>query len=682
MESISTAIREPIFTFALLLAIILLIPPIFEKIKLPGLVGLLVAGVVFGSSGLGLLNSKSETMTLLADIGKIYLMFVAGLEIDLEQFRRTRNRSLGFGFATFAVPLIAGTLVGRIFNLEWNSSVLIGSLLASHTLLAYPIVRRLGVVNNEAVTVTIGATIFTDIGALLVLAICLGVNEGNFTLLDLGRLLVFLAIYASTVLYGLDRLGRAFFRRSKNDQGNQFLFVLLAVFVASVGAEIVGVEQIVGAFLAGLAVNDVIGNGPVKEKVEFIGSVLFIPIFFVDMGLLIDLNAFEDILRSVSIPLSIVAALFISKFLAACLAKIAYRYNWIQTITMWSLSLPQVAATLAAALIGFQAEIIDDRVFNSVILLMLVTSIAGPLITARAAARLTSNQTDAKLATETNLDVQPQERLRVVVPVYNPQTERYLLELASLLTKKNGGEIVPLAIAKAEAQLDSPQLNDAVTKCQQLLGQAQEISEELGIATQPELRIEYDVAQGISHASREVNANLIILGFNALNNLRSRLFGSVTDSVLWSAHCPVVMARLLTSPLTVKRILIPIESLNPIGLRPVIFAQSLVANTDTAITLLHVCPSGTSKERRTILHKNLEAVAKKYLPGKIIVDIHITAENNFINAIINASKTHELVILRSQRQRVDVNSLALGAKTKPLLQNLNCSIILLGELNY
>lgn len=306
MESISATIREPVFTFALLLGIILLIPPIVEKLHLPGLVGLLAAGVLFGSSGLGLLNSKSETMILLADIGKIYLMFVAGLEIDMDQFRRTKNRSIVFGAATFAIPLMAGTLVGRIFGFEWNTCILIGSLLASHTLLAYPIVKRLGVVNDEAVTVTIGATIFTDIGALLVLAVCLGVNQGDFTPLDLAKLLGFLVIYALVVLFGLDRLGRAFFRRSKNDEGNQFLFVLLAVFVASVSAELVGVEKIVGAFLAGLAVNDVIGNGPVKEKVEFVGSVLFIPIFFVDMGLLLDLKAFEDIIRSVGIPLSII----------------------------------------------------------------------------------------------------------------------------------------------------------------------------------------------------------------------------------------------------------------------------------------------------------------------------------------------------------------------------------------
>lgn len=679
MELITNTIREPIYTFALLLAIIFLVPPIFEKLKLPGLVGLLVAGVVFGSSGLGFLNSKSETMTLLADIGKIYLMFVAGLEIDLEQFRRTRNRSLGFGFATFAIPLIAGILVGRVFGFGWNTAVLIGSLLASHTLLAYPIVKRLGVVNDEAVTVTIGATIFTDIGALLVLAICLGVNQGDFTPLDLGILLGSLTIYTLVVLFGLDRLGKSFFRRSKNDQGNQFLFILLALFLASAGAEAIGVEKIVGAFLTGLAVNDVIGDGPVKEKVEFVGSVLFIPIFFVDMGLLLDLKAFEDIFRSVGIPLSILGALVLSKFLAAWVAKLAYRYSWQQTITMWSLSLPQVAATLAAALIGFQAQIINEKVFNSVILLMLVTSILGPLITSRAAARLNSRDSTDLESDKSNLNVRPQKRLRVVVPVYNPQTERYLLELASLLTKKNEGEIIPLAIALAKSRLDSPQLDLDIERCQKLLLQAQEITKELGVTARPELRVEYDVAQGISHASREVDANLIVLGFNNLNNFRSLLFGSVIDSVLWSAHCSVVVARLLDSPLKIRRILIPVETFNSFGLRPVRFAGALVTSPGMEITLLHVCPSGTDKERKAKLYRQLETIANQYLP-KATVNIRITAQNNFVREISNNSSTHQLVILRSQRQRVGVDSLALGATTKPLIENLNCSIILLGEL--
>ncbi|WP_036485133.1 cation:proton antiporter [Myxosarcina sp. GI1] len=678
MESFSEAIREPIVTFALLLAIILLIPPVFEKLRLPGLVGLLVAGVVFGSSGLGFLNSKSESMVLLSDIGKIYLMFVAGLEIDLEQFRQTRNRSLGFGMATFAIPLIAGTLVGRCFGFEWNTSVLIGSLLASHTLLAFPIVQRLGVVKDEAVTVTIGATIFTDIGALLVLAVCVGVNEGDFTALDFARLFLSLIIYAAIVLFGLDSLGKMFFSRTKQG-GNQFLFVLLALFVSSVAAELIGIEPIVGAFLAGLAVNDVIGDGPVKEKTEFFGSVLFIPIFFVQMGLLLDLQAFQDIFRSIGIPLSILAALIISKFLAAFFAKTIYRYSWQQAITMWSLSLPQVAATLAAALVAFQAQIINERVFNSVILLMLVTAVAGPLITTRAAEKLTftsASDSDSKSkATNWSNEIEP---VRVVVPVYNPETERYLLELASLLAKEEGGKIFPLAIAKAQARLDSPQLDKAVERSQTLLTQASEIGKELSIAVKPELRIGYDVAQSISHTSREVNANLILLGFSTGNMFQSRLFGSITDSVLWSAHCSVAIARLLDSPLKIQRILVPIENMSPEGLRPLRFAQNIAATPGKEITLLHVCSSGTSKERKAMLHERLQKLATRFSP-ETTVDVKVTAQSYYVMAILNASKNQELVILRSQRRRIGADGLALSATTKPLLQGLNCSVILLGE---
>lgn len=271
--------ESPIVAFTILVAVIFIVPPIFERLRLPGLVGLLVAGVILGQNGLKLLNSDSETIELLSDIGKVYLMFVAGLEIDLEQFRQTKNKSIGFGILTFLVPLVAGIAVGRLFDFSWNTSVLIGSLLASHTLLAYPIVSRLGVVTNEAVTVTIGATIFTDTGALLVLAVCVGIHQGEFTAISFATLLGGLAIYAAIVLFGFDWAGKEYFRRTGDEEGNQFLFILLALFVASVGAQIIGVEKIVGAFLAGLAVNDVLGNSRVKEKIEFVGSVLFIPCF-------------------------------------------------------------------------------------------------------------------------------------------------------------------------------------------------------------------------------------------------------------------------------------------------------------------------------------------------------------------------------------------------------------------
>jgi Kef-type K+ transport system membrane component KefB len=286
MEELFAYLREePIATFAIMLAIILIIPPLFEKLKLPGLLGLLLAGLIVGPNVLHVVSIESESMELLSDIGLVYLMFVAGLEIDIEQFNRTKDRAATFGAFTFFFPLIIGALIGRFFGLGWNASILLGSIFSSHTLLAYPIVSRLGVVGNEAVTVTIGATIITDIGALLVLAVCVGVNTGEFSLIKLLTLLIVLLIYSSIVLFGFDRLGKLFFERSGDEEGNQFLFILLAVFLASLGAQLIGVEKIVGAFLAGLAVNEVLGESPVKEKVVFIGSVLFIPIFFVDIGL-------------------------------------------------------------------------------------------------------------------------------------------------------------------------------------------------------------------------------------------------------------------------------------------------------------------------------------------------------------------------------------------------------------
>ncbi len=500
--ALNSLVDSPIIAFTILLAVIFTVPPLFEKLRLPGLVGLLIAGVILGQNGLKLLDTESETIKLLSDIGKIYLMFVAGLEIDLEQFRKTKNRSIGFGFLTFIVPMIAGIITGRLFNFGWNASVLIGSLLASHTLLAYPIVSRLGVVTNEAVTVTIGATIFTDTGALLVLAICVGIHVGEFSAISLATLLGGLAIYSVVVLFGFDWAGKQFFRRSGDEQSNQFLFILLALFLASVGAQVIGVEKIVGAFLAGLAVNDVLGRSPVKEKIEFIGSVLFIPCFFVDMGLLIDIPAFIRTLSSIWLTVVIVVALIGSKFIAAFLAKLFYRYNTAELLTMWSLSLPQVAATLAATLVAYKTvnldgeRLINEGVLNSVIVLMLVTSILGPIITARTATLLQLSQSDLetdRLTTwwENSEDDLPEENhdpFTIIVPIYNPQTQRYLIEMAALLARHESGRIIPLAITKAHIQMDDPQLVTALEKSKQRLSLAKKISQEFDVEVSPAIR--------------------------------------------------------------------------------------------------------------------------------------------------------------------------------------------------
>lgn len=680
VEPISETLQEPITTFALLIAIVLITPPLFERIKLPGLVGLLAAGVLFGGSGLGWLNADSETMQLFSEIGKIYLMFVAGLEIDLALFQKTRNRSMGFGFLTFAIPLLGGIAIGLLFGFGWLAAVLIGSLLASHTLLAYPIVQRLGVVGDEAVTVTVGATIFTDIGSLLVLAICLGISQGDFSALKLFTLLGSLALYAIAVLFGLKQLGQVFFRRTGKDEGNQFLFVMLAVFLCALVAQLIGVENIIGAFLAGLAINSVIGDGPVKEKTEFLGSVLFIPLFFVNMGLLLDLNAFESILSSIELPLLVVAVLLVTKLLATLGARQMFGYTWPQTWTMWSLSIPQVAATLAAALVGYEAEIINSQVFNSVILLMLVTAILGPLVTANAARRLAAQE---EFDEHELLDWLPPpsdipESFSVVVPVYNPHTEQSLIELAATVARYKNGRVIPLAIALAQPHMDSPQLSRAVAHSRQRLEAAQMISEKFEATIDPKLRIEYNVAQAICHVSREENANLIILGMGQQTKFNRYLFSNIQDDVLWAAHCPVIVARLFESPARFKSILVPIENPSLLALRALRFAQVLAAANGGQITLLHVCSPRASQISQARLQKQLETLVDRLPAANCPIKIQLLACDNVIATIAKNARDYDLVILRSQRRRSG-NGLTIGANTTPLLERLNGSVILVGE---
>ncbi len=380
--------------FALAMAVILIVPGLCERVRLPAVVGLLLAGVAFGPNGLQIAPKSSEVAHFFADIGKLLLMFFAGLEIDLVQFRRTGRRSLLFGLATFSLPLASGILAGLAFGYGGLAALLIGSLLASHTLLAYPIVQRLGLSHDEAVTVTVGATIFTDVAALMVLAVCIPIHEAGFSasafLLQLGQL----AVYVPLVVFGLGTLTRRLMPRVKRKEG-QFLVMLMAVALAAVGAEAIHLEGIIGAFLAGLALNRAVQGSPALHEVEFLGNTLFIPIFFITVGFLIDLRVFAATLAShLGLVTAIVGGLITSKLLAALLTRRVFHYSRNQALLMWSLSLPQVAATLAAALVAFESRnpqgqrLIDEPVLNSVIVLLVVTAILGPVLTEQFGGRL------------------------------------------------------------------------------------------------------------------------------------------------------------------------------------------------------------------------------------------------------------------------------------------------------
>ncbi|MEH2295747.1 cation:proton antiporter domain-containing protein [Nostoc sp.] len=672
--------KEPIVPFAILLVVILVIPIIFERLRLPGLVGLVFSGLVLGPSGWNLLQSDSPMINLLSDIGLIYLLFVAGLEVDLEQFRRQKSRAFGFASLTFSIPLVMGTLVGLILGCGWNISILIGSLFASYTLLAYPIISRLGIVNNEAVSVTIGATVFTDIGAVLILAVCLAVaNAGTFSFAKLLTLSGWLVIYSVAVVTGFDWAGKEFFKRSGDDEGNKFLFVLLSLFLAAVGAQLMGIEKIVGAFLAGLAVNEAVGEGPVKEKVVFIGSVLFIPIFFVHLGLLVNLPAFVNNLDTLKLTLLMIVGLIVSKLIAALLTKLVYRYNWQEMLTMWSLSLPQVGTTLAAALVGYRAQLLPLEVLHSVIILMLVTSTLGPLITSRIAVGLNSSPAEdpappllEQKASETN------NAFTIVVPIYNPQTEQYLIEMAALLARQSHGKIIPLAIATAAAQMDAPQLEASLQRSERLLTKATAHSRILGVSAEPMLRIDDAFAQGISRAAREQKANLIVMGWGKRTGLRARLFGNVIDGVLWASHCPVAVTRLVESPKKIQRILVPVENLTSPTLQPVQFAQMLAEANQSHITVLNVCDRRTSSSKIAWRRSHLSLLVSKLALANT-PEIQIIAHENVAQAILQAARLYDLVVLPFIRNRTSPGGLAISDVTTQLARQITCSIVMLGE---
>jgi Kef-type K+ transport system membrane component KefB len=322
-------------------------------------------------------------------------MFFAGLEIDLEQFRKARNRSILFGVITTSLPLILGTAVGLWFGYQLIPAIVIGSLLASHTLLGMQTVIRLGATRLEPITVSVGATVLSDTLSLVVFAICVSTYKSGFSMSGLTVQLVEIAVFVPVILFGLSRVGGYALKQVEDDENAHFVLMLAIMAVAGVIAQVINLPGIVGSFLAGLSVNATVRDKPAKEKLEFFGNSFFVPIFFVVTGFLIDPRLFTaSIVDNFRLVAGIIGALLIGKWIAAAIASRAFAYTSAARFTMWSLTLPQVAATLAAALVGFDTfnaagqRLLDVRTLNAVLVLMLTTSILGPVLTERFAPRL------------------------------------------------------------------------------------------------------------------------------------------------------------------------------------------------------------------------------------------------------------------------------------------------------
>jgi Kef-type K+ transport system membrane component KefB len=395
----------PLVKFAAVMALIVCVPRLSRRVGLPGVIGLLLCGIVIGPYGLDLGGTNRPIFDFFGELGKLLLMYCAGLEIDLTPFRRAKNRVIAFGLLTTAIPQLLGTGVGLLFGYPPVAAVVLGSLLASHTLLAAPIVAKFGAIRLEPVAVTFGATMMSDTLSLVVFAICVSTFQKGFSPSELLVQIVEIGIFIPFVLLGLSRLGRYFLGKMSDDEDAYFILMFLIMAVAAVLATLVQLPGIVGAFLAGLAVNAAVHDKPAKEKMKFFGEALFVPCFFIVTGFLIDPPKFwHSIINNSGLAASVIVALVAGKWIAAEIAGRAFGYSQLERMTTWSLTLPQVAATLAAALVAYHTfnpaghRLLNDELLNVVLVLMLTTSVLGPTLTERLIPRILAELNPAKAA--------------------------------------------------------------------------------------------------------------------------------------------------------------------------------------------------------------------------------------------------------------------------------------------
>ncbi len=381
--------------FALGMAMLVIIPRMCRRLHIPPSVGLLLGGVIIGPYVLGFFSTDRPIADFMAELGKLLLMFFAGLDIDLALFRRARNRSITLGIATTVVPLVLGTTVGLTFGYTAIPAIVIGSLLASHTLLGLTTLDRLGLKRLEPVTVAVGGTVMSDTLSLVVFAICVSIYTTGFSPSGMVVLLAEIAGYIVLVLFGLSRLAAYVLKRVEDEEDAYFVLMLCIMAITGVLADAIQLPGIVGAFLAGLAVNASARDKPASAKLEFLAKSLFIPIFFIVTGFLINPIVFvQGIIDNFLLVVGIVAALLVGKWGAAWVVGRAFGYSRDEQLTVWSLTLPQVAATLAATLVAHDTlgpagqRLLDNRMLNVVLVLVLVTAILGPVLTERFAPRL------------------------------------------------------------------------------------------------------------------------------------------------------------------------------------------------------------------------------------------------------------------------------------------------------
>jgi Kef-type K+ transport system membrane component KefB/mannitol/fructose-specific phosphotransferase system IIA component (Ntr-type) len=557
MESIlglPLPVQDPILIFGICMVVILATPLIFERFRLPGLIGPIVAGVVLGSSVLNVLE-RGQAIELLGNVGLLYIMFLSGLEINMSQFRKNRDRSLVFGIITFTIPQVTGTIIFHyLLGFGWAASILIASMFASHTLVPYPIISRLGIMKNDAVVTTVGGTILTDTVALLVLVVVARAFEGELTTTFWITLILAMVIYVAAVVYLLPLLARWFFRNVADGGKSEFIFVLAVVFIGAYLARAVGTEAILGAFLVGLTLNRLIPErSRLMNRIQFFGETFIIPFFLIFIGLLVDVSVLASGFTAWIVMISMLSTNVATKWIAAGITRRIYNYSNAEGWVIFGLSTCEAAATLAATLVGYELGIIGDDVLNGVVLMIFATCILGPWVVDRFGREVARQE-------EEQLYEPRQAPQRILVPLANPSTSETLMNIAAMLRDNKSEEtIFPLTVVTEETETEDTESN--VAAAERLLAHAVVHAAEMDVPVNPVTRVARNPASGIVEAATERRVSDIVIGWNGARSAQQRIFGTVIDQMLEQSSQQVWVCKLEHSINTFQRLVVVVPPL-------------------------------------------------------------------------------------------------------------------------
>lgn len=543
-------LQNPVLVFSLILFIILLSPILLRKLNIPGIIGLIISGVVIGPFGLNILE-KNAAIELFSTIGLLYIMFIAGLELDMNQFKSNKNKSLLFGFFTFVFPLSIGFPVCYYFlKLDFNASLLTASMFATHTLVAYPIVSKLGIAKNEAVAITVGGTILTDTAVLIILAVIVGNSQGNITADFWIRLMISLSIFSAIMFLIIPRIAKWFFQKLESEKHSHYIFVLSIVFLAAFLAEVAGVEPIIGAFVAGLALNKLIPHSSaLMNRIEFMGSSLFIPFFLISVGMLVDIRVILSGPNALIVAATLSLVALFGKWFAAFVSQLVFKYSNAQRQLIFGLSSAHAAATLAVILVGYKANILDENILNGTIVLILITCIVATLSTEKAAKKVIIESDDDQADL---LKINYHNNEHILLPIANVDSIEKLVEFSIFIKNKKSPN--PISILSVVSNNDEAEVNilKARNKLEEFVKQGSASETKVAVIT----TIDHNPASGIARISREIMANIIVLGWPKSTGFIDKIIGEKVDTILNNTDKTTFICHLEKPLVLHKRMLI------------------------------------------------------------------------------------------------------------------------------